>query len=107
MTVRVVFDGGVRLTRLQSGSTPHWVDHFPDYLVTMPLDDPNDDGTSKDPDDDDTPNDLSGYHETHVPFMAWLPERAPYLIVPERTVRATGIAPPSLALLLILQRLRC
>jgi len=101
-----VFDGSVRLMRLQSGSTLRWVDHSSAYFVTMPLDDPNDDETSKDPDDDDAPNDLSGDDETEVAFMAWLPERAPYLIVPESTL-VTRTARLSSTLLLILQQLRC
>jgi hypothetical protein len=105
-TVRVAFDGGVRLTRLQSNSAVHWGDHFPDYFVNMPLGDPSDDGTSKDPDDDDTPNDLNGYHETHVLFMAWIAERSPYLITPDRTGLPAWIDPRS-STFLIVQRLRC
>jgi hypothetical protein len=75
----------------------------------MPADDPNDDTTSDDPDDDDdndTSKFLNGYDETEVPFMAWLPERAPYLIVPECTLVART-ARLSSTLLLILQQLRC
>jgi len=75
----------------------------------MPADDPNDDTTSDDPDDDDdndTSKFLNGNDETHVPSAAWLPKRAPYLILSERAL-ATRIARFSSTLLLIFQRLRC
>ncbi|MGO9466479.1 MAG: hypothetical protein ACLQIB_53430 [Isosphaeraceae bacterium] len=108
-TVRVVFDLGVRLKRVQSGSTLCCSDHFPAYFVTMPADDPSDDTTSDDPDDDDdndTSKFLNGYDETDFPSMAWLPERAAFPILPERTLvtRAPHLAS---TLLHILQRLRC
>jgi len=109
MTVRVVFDCGVRLTRLHSGSNLHWGDCARAYFVTMPADDPNDDTTSDDPDDDDdndTSKFLNGDDETEVAFTAWLPERAPYLIVPECTL-LTRTARLSSTLLHNLQRLRC
>jgi len=107
-TIRVVFDLGVRLKRVQGGSTLCWLEHFPGYCVTMPVDDPNDDATSDDPDDDDndTSKFLNGDDETEVAFTAWLPERAPYLIVPECTL-LTRTARLSSTLLHNLQRLRC
>ncbi len=108
-TVRVAFNLGVRLRRVQSGSTLCWLDHFPAYIVTMPAGDSSDDTTSDDPDDDDdndTSKFLSGYDETDVPSMALLPERSPYLVVPECTL-VTRTPCLSSTLLLILQQLRC
>jgi len=108
MTVRVVFDSGVRLTRLHGGSKLHRDDCAPAYFVTMPADDPNDDTTSDDPDDDDdndTSKFLNGYDDTDVPIIACLQEKMPNLIAGERTL-ATRAAPPS-ATFLILQRFRC
>jgi len=108
MTVRVVFDSGVRLTRLHSGSNLHWGDCARAYFVTMPADDPNDDTTSDDPDDDDdndTSKFLNGCDETPVPIAACLQDKIPCLIAGERTL-STRTAPPS-STFLILQRFRC
>ena len=70
--------------------------------------DPNDDGTSGDPDEDDdneTSKFLDSDDNTDVACLVWLHEMVPYLIA-EQCASLTGTAPP-LRTFPMRQQLRC
>jgi len=96
------------VSRLRSGSIHRSHTHPPAVPKIVLSNDPNDDGTSGDPDEDDdneTSKFLSNFDDTDAPIMAWCQVMAPCPITHE-CATVTCTAPPS-STLLTLQRLRC
>ncbi len=108
MTVRVQPGFPVPVTRLRSRSAHKSHKHHFELPKVVVSNDPNDDGTSGDPDEDDdneTSKFVNGPDDTDAPIMEWCQELAPFRILHE-CAPATATPYPSSAFL-TLQRLRC